>query len=124
MELGYWFYWFLDLREITDQETGEVHLSLELIGIEPQHRRSGYAEKLIKEFERIGSARGITKLEAADIRINNKAMVLLLEKLGYQEKLEEGELSWRKVRRKEPNWIKLLIFEKYLSDRLGTQEQR
>jgi len=107
---------FLNFREINSQETGDTYLELELIGIEPQFRRKGYAKKLIRGVERIAQERGITRLILDDIRIDKRGMILLAEKLGYREKLEESELPWREVRKRHPNWIKSLVFEKILVD--------
>lgn len=88
-------------------------LEVRLIGIKPSFRGRGFATKLIQEVEKIARERNITRLITSGISIENKAMLLLIEKLGYSEVFyEEGQLPWRKHLKKYPNWITNAVFEK------------
>jgi len=105
---------FLDFEECKG-DNGEKFTYLRLLGIEPLYRRQGYATMLIEEFEHITVERRIPRILTSDIKIENEAMLFLMEKLGYQEFLNNGEhIPWRKHRKKHSSWMRSVFFEKYV----------
>jgi GNAT superfamily N-acetyltransferase len=104
---------FLDFEECKD---GKITFAyLRLIGIEPAYRRQGHATRLLREFERIITSRHIPRILTSGIKIKNKAMLLLMETLQYQEFfIDKCPVPWRKYKKSHPLHIKDVFFEKYV----------
>ena len=105
---------FLDFEGCRD-DSQQTFTYLRLLGIEPPYMRQGYATGLIREFERIIIERQISRILTSDIKIENEAMLSLMEKLGYTESLiDEPKISWRRYRKRHPSDTKNVFFEKYV----------
>ena len=108
---------FLDFEECRD-DNQKTFAYLRLLGVEPQYRRQGYATGLITEFERIIAERQISRILTSDIKIENEALLSLMEKLGYTEFLiDEPKILWRRYRKRHPLDTKNVFFEKYVPKR-------
>jgi len=108
---------FLDF-EVCRDDNQQAFAYLRLLGIEPPYRKQGYATKLIKEFERIILERQISRILTSSIKIENDAVLSLMEKLGYTESLiDDPKIPWREYRKRHPSDTKNIFFEKYVPER-------